>query len=51
MAQNDLENFVHAFVFSRLDYYNGVFFKSLLKIIKTTATNSEHSCMFPYKDQ
>lgn len=51
MAQHGLENFVHAFVFSRLDYPNGVFAGLSKKIIKTTATNSEHSCMCPYKDQ
>ena len=48
ISQQDLEKLVHAFIFSRLNYYNGVFTGLPKKTGQTAAADSECCCSSPH---
>lgn len=47
MSQQDLENLVHAFIFSKLDYCAHM---SPLKVNQAATVNSEYCCLSPHTD-
>lgn len=52
ITQQDLEKLIHAFIFSSLDYCNGVFTGlSKNKISQIATADSELFCLSPHKNQ
>ncbi|MDG2555425.1 reverse transcriptase domain-containing protein, partial [Vibrio parahaemolyticus] len=51
LSKQDTEKLVHAFIFSRLDYCNGVFTGLSKKINQTTAARPERCCQSPHQHQ